>query len=99
MASPDRIAEARERLAARSRRIRLIRRRIVAGTLATFVLAWGVVMFDGAMGTTSTTAATQVAAAETATSSSSDTDTSSTSTDDTTASDDDSAATMTTSQS
>jgi hypothetical protein len=50
MPSPDRVAYAHERLAARRRRVRLIRQRVVAGTLAAFVLAWGVVVFDGSMG-------------------------------------------------
>lgn len=49
---------ARERLAGRARRIALIRRRVLVGTLATFALAWGVIAFDGSMGTT-TTASTQ----------------------------------------
>jgi len=38
----DRAALARERLAARARRVALIRRGVVAGTLSTFALAWGV---------------------------------------------------------
>jgi hypothetical protein len=88
MSSPDRVALARERLAARARRIRLIRRRVVAGTLAAFVLAWGVVVFDGPMGEPASTATAQVSAATpTATPSTSS------------SSSDDSAATMTTSQS
>ena len=45
---------ARERLAARARRIALIRRRVIVATLATFALAWGVIAFDGSMGTTTT---------------------------------------------
>jgi hypothetical protein len=32
--------------------VRLARRRVVATSLATFVLAWGVVAFDGSMGAT-----------------------------------------------
>ena len=44
-------------LAARRRRITAIRRRIVAATLATFVLAWGAVVWDGSMGATTTTVA------------------------------------------
>ena len=94
MPSPDRVALAHERLAARARRIRLIRRRVVAGTLAAFVLAWGVVVFDGSMGEPTSTATAQVTA--TPSTSSSDTTTSS---DDSSSSSDDSAATMTTSQS
>jgi hypothetical protein len=101
MPSPDRVALAQERLAARARRIRLIRQRVVAGTLAGFVLAWGVVSFDGAMGAPASTATAQVSSATatatatptptTSSSSSSDTSTSSSS--------NDSAAPMTTSQS
>ena len=82
-------AIAREKLAARARRIRLLRRRIVASVFATFVLAWGVVAFDGSMGAeTTTVASTSTATAETTTSS----------TDATTSSSDD-PATLTTSQS
>jgi len=43
-------------LAARRRRIVALRQRIVAATLATFVLAWGAVLWDGSMGETTTTA-------------------------------------------
>ena len=50
-------AIAQEKLAARARRIRLLRRRVVASVLATFVLAWGVVAFDGSMGAETTTVA------------------------------------------
>jgi cytoskeletal protein RodZ len=53
---------ARERLAARAHRIAVIRRRVVAATLATFVLAWGVIASTGSMGAT-TTAAAQTASA------------------------------------
>ena len=51
---PDaaRMTKAQELLAAKARRVRLARRRVVAATLAAFVLAWGVVAFDGSMGTT-----------------------------------------------
>ncbi len=59
MPSPDRVAFAHERLAARARRVRLIRQRIVAATLATFVLAWGVVVFDGSMGAPASTVTAQ----------------------------------------
>ena len=48
---------AREALAARARRVALIRRRVVAVTLAAFVLAWGVIAFDGSMGAQATTTA------------------------------------------
>ena len=94
MPSPDRVALAQERLAARARRIRLIRQRVVAGTLAAFVLAWGVVVFDGSMGEPASTATAEVTSTTP-----SATDTTTSSDDATTSSDDDSAATMTTSQS
>jgi hypothetical protein len=90
MPSPDRVALAQERLAARARRVRLIRQRVVAGTLAAFVLAWGAVIFDGSMGAPASTATAQVKSA---------TATPSAPSPDTTSPDDDSAATMTTSQS
>ena len=66
----DRAALARERLAARARRASNLRRRIVAGALASFALAWGVIAFDGSMGATAdttTSASTQAAAPATAT--------------------------------
>ena len=86
-------AIAREKLAARARRIRRLRRRIAAAVLATFVLAWGVVAFDGSMGTEATTVAgTSTTTPETTTSSTDSTDA-------TTSPGDDSAARMTTSQS
>jgi hypothetical protein len=46
----------------RARRIRRVRRRVVATALAVFVLAWGLVAFDGSKGTTTTTVATTIAA-------------------------------------
>jgi len=49
---------AHELLAARARRVTAIRRRIVAAVLASFVLAWGAVMWDGSMGATTTAQAT-----------------------------------------
>ncbi len=48
---------AMELLAARARRISSIRRRVAAATLAMFALAWGVVAWDGSMGTTDTATA------------------------------------------
>jgi hypothetical protein len=39
-------------LAARTRRIARLRRRVVAATLTTFALAWGVIAWHGDMGTT-----------------------------------------------
>ncbi len=48
---------------ARARRTALIRRRVVVATLAAFALAWGVIAYDGSMGTTSTTAASTKSAA------------------------------------
>ena len=44
-------------LVVRRRRIAALRQRIVAATLATFVLAWGAVVWDGSMGETTTTTA------------------------------------------
>ena len=44
------MTKAQELLAAKARRVRLARQRVVAATLAAFVLAWGVVAFDGSMG-------------------------------------------------
>ena len=49
---------AHELLAARAARIRMIRHRVVAGTVAAFALAWGVVAFNGSMGETTATAQT-----------------------------------------
>ena len=77
---PDRAALGRERLAARARRISVIRRRVVAITLATFALAWGAIAWDGSMGAQSASTATaQVATTASATGTT-------TSSDDTTAS-------------
>jgi hypothetical protein len=74
---------ARERLAARARRIARIRRHVLAATLATFALAWGVIASTGSMGassaaatqtasTTSSTQATTSSSSDGATSSSDD---------------------------
>jgi hypothetical protein len=96
-ASSDRAALGRERLAARARRIANLRRRVVAATLASFALAWGVIAFNGPMGVaakTTTTASTQVATSATATPTAT-TDSSSNSS----SSDNSSSATVTTSQS
>jgi hypothetical protein len=73
-------AIAQEKLAARARRISTLRRRIVASVLATFVLAWGVVAFDGSMGAEPTT--TAQASTPTPESTTTSTDDTSTSTDD-----------------
>jgi hypothetical protein len=94
MPSPDRVALAQEKLAARARRIRTIRRRVVASVLAAFVLAWGIVAFDGSMGTNTTVASTT---STTSTDSTASTD-STTSSSSSSSSPDDTAA-MTTSQS
>ena len=48
---------ARERIAARARRVARIRRSIIAGTVAAFALAWGVIAFDGSMGTSTASTA------------------------------------------
>ena len=90
-------ALAQEKLAARARRIRQLRRRIVASLLATFVLAWGVVAFHGSMGAETTTVASTATTTSAATTSSSTDTTSSSSDDDTSSSDD--GSTLSTSQS
>ena len=46
-------------LVARRRRIAALRQRIVAATVATFVLFWGVVAWNGSMGETTTTTTAQ----------------------------------------
>jgi hypothetical protein len=89
MPSPDRVALAQQKLADRAHRIRRLRQRIVGSVLAAFVLAWGVVAFDGAMGAESTPVASTATGTTTTPSSSQAT----------TSSGDDAAATMTTSQS
>jgi hypothetical protein len=63
----DRVALGRARLAARARRVALIRRRVVAATLAAFALAWGVIVFDGSMGATTLASTTTSAGTATAT--------------------------------
>jgi hypothetical protein len=69
------------RLAARARRISVIRRRVLAATLATFALAWGVIASTGSMGASSAastqTASTQGTTSSRGTSSSSSDDSSS----------------------
>ena len=62
---PDRAALARERLAAKRLHVANLRRRVIVGALATFVLAWGVIAFNGSMGT-GTTSATTASAGTTA---------------------------------
>jgi len=90
---------AHELLAARAARIRRIRHRVLAGTVAAFALAWGVVAFDGSMGAETTT----TAQATTPTTDATATATDSTTTDSTTSTDDssqaDSPPTLSTSQS
>jgi cytoskeletal protein RodZ len=61
--SPDRAALARERLAAKRQRASNLRRRLLAGVFAAFVLAWGVIAFNGSMGQATTTASTGSTAA------------------------------------
>jgi hypothetical protein len=53
---------AHELLAARARRVTLVRKRVVAATLSTFVLAWGAIVYDGSMGATTTVASTATTA-------------------------------------
>jgi hypothetical protein len=93
---------ARERLAARARRIAVIRRRVLVATLATFALAWGVIAFDGSMGSTttaSTQAATTPSSSSDGTTSSSSNDNSSSSSYNSSSSSNGSSAAVTTSQS
>jgi hypothetical protein len=88
----DRAALGRARLAERARRVARIRRTVIAATLSAFVLAWGVIVFDGSMGST-TVASTTTTPAATSTPSAS----SSSSSDDSSSSD--STTPLTTSQS
>jgi hypothetical protein len=48
---------AQELLAARARRVTVIRQRVFASLLASFVLFWGAVAWDGSTGAETTTAA------------------------------------------
>ena len=64
--TPDRAAAGRARLAERARRVTRIRRGVIAATLSAFVLAWGVIVFDGSMGS-QTVASTTAAPAATST--------------------------------
>ena len=50
---------AQELLAARARRVTAIRRRVIAATLASFVLCWGAVAWDGSMGAEAPTSGTE----------------------------------------
>ena len=72
MSPSEKRETARRLLAERARRISTIRRRIVAGALAAFVMAWGVIAWTGSMGTTTSSSA---AASSSDTTSSSDTGT------------------------
>jgi hypothetical protein len=49
----DHSSLAQERLRARARRIARLRKRVAAAALATFVLAFGAIAYDGSTGTTS----------------------------------------------
>ena len=60
--APSPAALAQERLRARARRINQVRKRVAAVSLATFVLAFGVIAHEGAMGTTASTATSSPAA-------------------------------------
>jgi hypothetical protein len=71
MSAPAASALAQERLRARARRIVRLRKQVAAVTLATFALAFGVVAYDGSMGTTTTSSASTQAQASTNTQSSS----------------------------
>jgi hypothetical protein len=90
--SPDRAALARERLAAKRQRASNLRRRLLAGVFAAFVLAWGVIAFNGSMGqatTTASTGSTAAPASSTNTSDDEDWEDSGSSSDDSTSSSDD----------
>ena len=52
-------------LAARARRVAAIRRRVIASVLASFVLFWAAVAWDGSMGEATTTTSAQVSATTT----------------------------------
>ena len=75
--TPDRAALGRARLAERARRVTRIRRGVIAATLSAFVLAWGVIAYDGTMGSTTTASTTTPSATSTPDTSSSSGDTSS----------------------
>jgi hypothetical protein len=62
-ATPDR----RRLLAGRARRVTRIRRRVAAGTLAAFVMAWSVIAWTGSMGAEATSASASTTAATKAT--------------------------------
>jgi hypothetical protein len=57
MSPSEKRETARLLLAERARRVSTIRRRIVAGALAAFVMAWGVIAWTGSMGTTTSSSA------------------------------------------
>jgi hypothetical protein len=94
--TPDRAALGRARLAERARRVARIRRTVIAATLSAFVLAWGVIVFDGSMGTTTVASTTTPQATSTPDTTSSS---SSSSSSDDSSSSTGSAAPLTTSQS
>ena len=81
---------AREKLRARAARIARMRKRVVAVSLATFALAFGVIAYDGSMGTTTSSTVTQTTAASSSGTSagSSSSETTTSSSDNTTSSDD-----------
>jgi hypothetical protein len=56
--SSERRETARQALAERARRISAIRRRVFAGALAAFVMAWSVIAWSGSMGATSAASTT-----------------------------------------
>jgi hypothetical protein len=58
---------AQELLAARARRVTVIRQRVIVSILASFVLSWGAVAWDGSMGAEASPA-TQTSVTETTTS-------------------------------
>jgi hypothetical protein len=93
--SPKELAQAK--LRARAARIARLRKRVIAASLATFVLAFGAIAYDGSMGTTSASTGTQTTASATSSGTSATTADSTTSdnasaTDDSTSSSDDSSS-------
>src|SRR3982751_2081099 len=80
---------ARDKLRARAKRISRMRKRVVAASLAIFALAFGVIAFDGSMGTTTSTQTTASAATAATTNDSTASDDSTSSSDSSTISSDD----------
>jgi hypothetical protein len=71
--SPDSREKARRTLAERARRISRIRRRVVAGAVASFVMAWSVIAWGGSLGASSSASTTTASTGTQSTQSSSQT--------------------------